>query len=51
MMEEVPRAGGGLALCPWATMIIREIYTRERAGGNRREVKKVFCEQVRWLSS
>lgn len=47
LMEEVPRAegGGGVVLRPWATMIIREIYISERAGGNYREIKKVFVSR------
>ena len=46
MMEEVPRAGaGGVCACPWVTMIIREIYISERAGGNCREIKKVFVSR------
>lgn len=46
MMEDVPRARGGVVCArPWATMIIREIYIGERAGGNYREIKKVFVSR------
>lgn len=40
-----PSPGGVVCARPWETMIIREIYISERAGGSYREIKKVFVSR------